>query len=1317
MVYWRGLFCKIKMVARTDSDNLIRIAIDRGGTFTDVWAKIPKQSEINFKLLSVDPQNYPDAPAEGIRRVLNDYYGRDVPFGTPIPKDDIASISMGTTVATNALLERKGSPHALVVTKGFKDVLEIGDQGRPKLFEVNIRKPDLLYAETVEIDERITLETFDADSKGIITPKESKDVFQSTVTGDWVRILKRLDEKEVTKQLVAVKEKGITNIAICLVHSYLYPDHELKIAEIAKSLGFTNISVSSQVGANMIKMTPRCSSASADAYLRPVVDEYIDSFKAGFEGSSLDGVRCEFMQSDGGLVPYTDFSGLKGILSGPAGGVVGYSETCYDGSMPVIGFDMGGTSTDVSRYGGKFEYVFETTTAGVTIQSPQLDINTVAAGGGSICFWENKLFRVGPESASAHPGPACYRKGGPLTVTDCNLYLGRIVPEYFAPIFGPNADQPLDIGASAKLLQEMSIQVSKDSGKEISPKDVALGFLAVANESMCRPIRTLTEAKGFETSRHHLACFGGAGGQHACEIADSLGINRVIIHKYSSILSAFGMSVADVVQEVQVPSSDVYTVKTLNETLLPKLEELKAQALQNLIETSGADEPHVIYEPYLNMRYKGTDTSLMILQPEDGDFLRAFKDEHQREFTFTFTDGRDILVDNIRVRAIWRPSTGVSIADEIATGLSVPATQVSKEAASLFKPVTFETGTFEQTPIYDLATLKPNTYIVGPAVILDQNQTLVIIPDAKATVLKNHVIIDIEDARHTRTADTEKVDPVKLSVFGNRFMSIAEQMGRTLQKIATSIQIKERYDFSCAIFGPDAELVANAPHVPVHLGSMAYAVRYQMDMHAGELREGDVLVSNHPRAGGTHLPDITVIAPVFDGDEIVFFVASRGHHGDIGGLGGNSFPPDSVELWQEGAAIKSFFLVRDGIFNEKGIVEILNKPGEYPDCAPSRHIKDNLSDLKAQIAANAKGISLIKALINEYNKDIVHFYMRAIRDNAETGVRNYLKSCVKRLGKNVLYSSDTMDNTSRIQLKITIDSTDGTAEFDFEGTSKELYGNMNAPPAVTYSAIIYCMRLLVGKDIPLNQGCLNPITTVIPEGSLLNPSEFPAVVGGNCHTSQRLCDVILKPFKVVAASQGDMNVVSFRGDGNRTDGYGYIYSETICGGAGAGPGFDGASAVQIHMTNTKCTDVELLERKMPVILRQFSIDRTTGGHGQWNGGGGVIKDWEGTQPLVFSYITERRTTAPYGMEGAEDGTRGLNLVVKKGRMINVGFRGDVALDIGDHFIIHTPGGGGWGNPELREVNGDTGNLESKFSLASRANGSVSKAADAQAASN
>lgn len=1292
----------------------LRIAIDRGGTFTDVWYHVEGENEKNFKLLSVDPQNYKDAPIEGIRRILSEYYGKEIPMGVPLPKTDIESISMGTTVATNALLERKGSRHALLVTKGFKDLLEIGNQARPHLFDVNIKKPDLLYDRVVEVDERITIETFDEDTTGLMKPVLSKDVIQSDITGDYVRILRRLDEQKVTAQLEALKKDGIKNIAVCFMHSYLYPDHEQVVSRIAKKLGFTNISLSCEVGANMIRMVPRCSSASADAYLRPVVNDYVDGFKSGFEGGNLNGVRCEFMQSDGGLVGYTSFSGLKGILSGPAGGVVGYSKTCYDGTSPIIGFDMGGTSTDVSRFGGKYEYVFETTTAGVTIQSPQLDLNTVAAGGGSICFWENKLFRVGPESASADPGPACYRKGGPLTVTDCNLFLGRIIPEFFPSIFGPNADEPLDYDASSKLLEKLSVQISKESGKQISAKDVALGFIEVANESMCRPIRALTEAKGFETGKHYLSCFGGAGGQHACEVALQLGISRVIIHKYSSILSAYGMSVADVVQEVQVPSSDVYTAKSLKTTLLPKLTELKKAALEKLVK-SGAYVKNVDYELYLNMRYKGTDTSLMIIEPEDGNFLKAFEQEHKREFTFTFKDGRDILVDDIRVRAICRPRDCSYITKQMEDELKGDFAKVDSSEATMFRPATFQgVGTVEKTPIFDLKKLKKGSYLEGPAILIDRNQTLVIIPGSKAQILTNHVVIDILANHQLHDKDIKHVDPVRLSVFGNRFMSIAEQMGRTLQKIATSLNIKERYDFSCAIFGPDGELVANAPHVPVHLGSMSYAVKYQMKIHKGDLKNGDVLVANHPRAGGTHLPDITVIAPVFEGDEIVFFVASRGHHTDIGGLGGNSYPPNSTELWQEGAAIRSFRLVRDGKFDEEGVLKIFKKPGEYPGCAGSRHIGENLSDLRAQIAANTKGSGLIKGLIDEYGKEVVHFYMKAIRDNAEVGVRNYLKSAVKRLGTNVLYSEDAMDNSSVIKLKITIDSDKGTATFDFTGTSPEIYGNMNAPPAVTYSVIIYCMRLLVGTNIPLNQGCLNPIKVIIPEGCLLNPSEDAAVVAGNCQTSQRICDVVLRPFKVVAASQGDMNCVQFFGNGDKKNGYSFVYSETVCGGAGAGPGFDGASGVQIHMTNTKITDVEVLERKMPVVLREFSIDHSTGGRGKWIGGGGVVKDWECRLPLSFGVVSERRVTQPYGMEGGECGHRGINLVVKKTRsgkkrVINVGSSFVIDLDVGDHYIIHTPGGGGWGNPAARVSVHEK--LADKFDTPFRANGTINKLQD------
>lgn len=1267
----------------------IEIAIDRGGTFTDVWADIPGKGEATLKLLSVDPTNYKDAPTEGIRRILSIFYGKDLSRDLPLPKKDIAAIRMGTTVATNALLERKGARHALMVTKGFKDALEIGDQTRPKLFDLVIKKPDLLYDQVIEVDERITLETFDEDKDHTIRPKLSESVVQSAVTGDYVRILNKLNEAEVRAKLELIKKLGISNLAVCFIHSYIYPEHEMAVKRIASSLGFTNVSLSSEVGAKMIKMVPRCSSASADAYLTPVIKDYIRGFASGFENGNLEGVSCQFMQSDGGLVDYRGFSGLKGILSGPAGGVVGYAKTCYDGTSAVIGFDMGGTSTDVSRYNGRYDHVFETSTAGVTIQVPQLDINTVAAGGGSICFWENGLFRVGPESASAHPGPACYRKGGPLTITDCNLYLGRILPEHFPSIFGPDENQPLDVEVTKTLLEEMASQVSADTDLTISPLEVALGFIEVANESMARPIRALTEARGYEISDHVLCSFGGAGGQHACEIALNLGIKRVAIHKYSSILSAYGMSLAEVVQEAQAPSSQVYSDKSLG-AINSSLEELKKTAFETL-KQQGFGQEDVNYECYLNMRYRGTDTSIMTLQCDGQSFKEVFENEHRREFTFVFEDGRDILVDDIRVRAIGR-SSNASSAQTLEEELGFPFRPV-KSGIATTRPVTFRLLGTVETPVCELQFLQPGESVKGPAMLIDNTQTIVVSPGSVAKVLANHVVIDISNKESVSSlAKTLIANPIKLSVFGNRFMSIAEQMGRTLQKISVSLNMKERLDFSCAIFGPDGELVANAPHVPVHLGSMSYAVKYQHELLKGRMKPGEIYVSNHPEAGGTHLPDITVITPVFDDDgTIVFYTASRGHHTDIGGLGGTSFPPNSTELWQEGASFHSFKIVENGVFKEKEVREIFTKPGEFHGCTPSRRLEDNISDLKAQIAANNKGSLLIKALISEYTKQEVHFYMKAIQENAEIAVRQYLKRAVERLGTDSLSSVDTMDNSSIIKLKIDIDSELGSAVFDFTGTGSEIYGNMNAPPAITYSAIIYSMRLLVGQDIPLNQGCLAPIEVIIPKGTFLNPSDGPAVCAGNTQTSQRLVDVILRPFEVAAASQGCMNCLGFFGkggqdeEGNDLSGFAYVYGETSCGGSGAAPGSHGASAVQVHMTNTKSTDVEVMERKFPVVLREFSIREGSGGKGKWNGGCGVVRDFECTLPLHFSIISERRVTEPYGMKGGQPGERGGNYWLKAGpelsRMINVGPKAMVPLQARDHFIVHTPGGGGWGRPE------------------------------------
>ncbi|KAH9888204.1 Hydantoinase B/oxoprolinase-domain-containing protein [Xylariomycetidae sp. FL2044] len=1282
----------------------IRFAIDRGGTFTDVWAAIPGRDDILLKLLSVDPGNYDDAPAEGIRRVLEMVSGRSIPRRDPIPKDLIHSIRMGTTVATNALLERKGTRHAFMVTQGFRDLLDISYQSRPKLFALGIRKPELLYDEVVEVSERLTVEEFDEDVNKETRPplQEIPGVLIKGTTGDMLRVIRPLDEDEVRQKLAALREKGIDTLAVCLVHSYLYPNHELRIAEIAREMGFTHVSTSSSVGANMIKMISRGSSASADAYLTPEIVRYVNGFSNGFEDGNLDGVSCEFMQSDGGLVSHKNFSGLRGILSGPAGGVVGHARTSYDGKSPIVGFDMGGTSTDVSRYGGSFEHVFETTTAGVSIQSPQLDINTVAAGGGSMLFWKNGLFTVGPESASAHPGPASYRKGGPLTVTDANLFLGRLVPEFFPAIFGPNEDLPLDATIVKQKFEELTKQINADTGREMTPLEVAHGFIDVANESMSRPIRALTEARGFETAEHNLATFGGAGGQHACEIATKLGIRRIVIHKYSSILSAYGMALAEVVQEAQEPSSEVLSdesIPRLNE----RIKELKTKVTDGLL-AQGSKLPAIEHEPYLNLRYHGTDTNFMIPEPAEGDWRSAFEKEHLRELSFVFPPERKVLVDDVRVRGVGKSGEASSANEQLVKelkGLSFSTTETPQERVV---DAFFAEGGLQPTKIFRLGDLAPGSVVNGPAIIIDNTQTIVVVPGAEAKILTSHVVVDLADAKSKQPEDEQElvVDPIRLSIFGHRFMSIAEQMGRTLQKTSISLNIKERLDFSCAIFSPDGELVANAPHVPVHLGSMSYAVKYQHNLHYGKLRPGDVLVSNHPEAGGTHLPDITVITPVFDanGDSICFYTASRGHHLDIGGFRGNSMPPDSTELWQEGAAIKSFFLVRDGQFDEEGIVALLLEPGKYPNCSGSRRLGDNLSDLKAQVAANTKGSNLINALMEEYGKHTVHFYMRKIQENAEVAVRAYLKSAYKRFGSKPFKARDYLDNGSMMQVAITVDE-EGFGTFDFTGTSCEMLSNMNAPPAITYSAMIYTLRLLIGSDIPLNQGCLAPTKLILPKHTFLNPSSGPAVCCGNTLTSQRLVDLLLKAFRAAAGSQGCMNCFGFFGNCKVESssssssgeaqpeplGFGFGYGETICGGEGAGPSWHGASAVQIHMTNTRTTDIEIIEKRYPVLMREFSIRRGSGGRGRFRGGCGVVRDWECRHPLTFGLITERRVHQPYGMLGGENGASGANYWVQRTaddggeRWVNIGSRGQVDMKEGDRCVIHTPGGGGWGVPD------------------------------------
>ncbi|XP_057214169.1 5-oxoprolinase isoform X1 [Triplophysa rosa] len=1255
-------------------------AIDRGGTFTDVFARLPDGRERVLKLLSHDPQNYRDAPTEGIRRVLEEESGRSFPRDQPLDSSLIGWIRMGTTVATNALLERQGERTALVVTRGFRDLLHIGTQARPDLFDLEVRMPELLYEEVIEVEERVIL-TQDSCQ---LPRNQSKRIVTGS-TGDRLELWRDLDLQQAERDLKRLFSEGIRSLAVLLLHSYTWSDHEKAVGDLAKRLGFTQVSLSSEV-MPMVRAVPRGYTVCADAYLTPKIHNYLAEFTTGFRGG-LKGVDVLFMQSDGGLTPMEQFCGSRAVLSGPAGGVVGYAVTSHGfmENKPVIGFDMGGTSTDVSRYAGQYEHVFEATIAGITLQAPQLDINTVAAGGGSRLFFRSGMFVVGPESAGAHPGPACYRKGGPLTVTDANLALGRLLPSFFPRIFGPGENEPLSVDDTMKHFNELTREINhflsanqssnSTSGgdqSEMSIEEVAMGFIRVANEAMCRPIRALTQAKGHDTSEHVLACFGGAAGQHACAIARALGMKTVFIHKYSGVLSAYGLALADVVEELQEPCSLQYISASYCE-LDGRIARLSQCCEEKLLQR-GFSSCQINTEVFLHMRYEGTDCALMVtaadhprnsLSCSSGDFRMAFTKRYLKEFGFTIAD-RPIVVDDIRVRG---------------SGKSGIKSKVQRKPGQ--RPLTpnqmtqcyFEEG-YLSTSVYLWEDLTCDHSIHGPAIIIDHNSTILVEPPCVAR-LTDAGDLCISVGMATQCVLGTELDTVQLSIFSHRFMSIAEQMGRVLQRTSMSTNIKERLDFSCAVFGPDGGLVSNAPHIPVHLGAMQETVQYQIRAAGGSMTEGDVILSNHPCAGGSHLPDLTVITPVFRGgvSAPVFFVASRGHHADIGGITPGSMPPHSTSLQQEGAVFTSFKLVTGGVFQEEAVTEALMAPAQYPECSGTRNLRDNLSDLRAQVAANQRGCQLVGELIDSYGLEVVQAYMGYIQSNAELAVRDMLKDFARRrqdTGSLEVEAEDQMDDGTPIRLKVQINEQQGSAVFDFTGTGVEVWGNCNAPRAITLSALIYCLRCMVGQDIPLNQGCLTPVKVIIPPGSILQPSLNAAVVGGNVLTSQRVVDVIFKAFQVCAASQGCMNNVSF---GCEKSGY----YETVAGGAGAGPGWNGRSGVHSHMTNTRITDPEILEKRYPVILEQFSLRPGSGGSGLYHGGDGVIRKLLFRRPVVLSVLSERRSTQPYGLHGGANGAAGLNLLHKTdNRVLNLGGKNSVSLEPGDMFSLFTPGGGGYG---------------------------------------
>ena len=1192
---------------------MVKISIDRGGTFTDIYAKYEDKIYIK-KLLSNDPNNYDDAPREGIRLVLEEIFFKELDSKS-VDEDSIDWIRMGTTVATNALLEKKGAKTLFLTTKGFADSLEIGYQNRADIFDLNIKKPKQLYDRVIEIDARVI-------------PK-----------GDAFEVIKEIDRKSLHKVLLRAKKDGFDSIAICFMHSYGYQRHELIAKEIAKAIGFSQISVSSEI-LPIVKFVNRASSSVIDAYLTPHIKEYIDSFKGGFK-DNLESKKLLFMQSNGGLCDAEKFSGANSILSGPAGGVVGYSSIYKN--KPIIGFDMGGTSTDVSRYDGEFELSFENEIDGIKNSSPQMQILTVASGGGSRLFYKNSMFVVGPESSSAHPGPICYKKGGYLSITDANLVLNRVLPNYFPKIFGANQDEALDRDASFRAFEELrdSINIDYETKglKPLSLEEVALGFIKVANENMIKPIKELSALKGFDIKEHILASFGGAGAQHACSIAKSLGIEEIFIHRYSGILSAFGMSVADIIKDYRKP---------VNLKLNKKSLKIVNSKFKKLIHNFKEDGIKQSFDKYLLLRYKGTNNSFLVKEPIDSNYKRVFKEIHFKTFGFDFDD-KVIDIDEMILK--------ITTKEERVRRELIQKSKATPEPIETIKCY-FENG-YLDTKVYNLSLLYAGDVIDAPAIIINDTSTILIEPNSKAKINEYgdvKIVINHLDSNLLKSG----LNPVNLALFNNLFSSIAEQMGRVLQRTAISTNIKERLDFSCALFDEGGNLVANAPHIPVHLGSISQSVKYIIKKYGDRISKGDVFITNSPFEGGSHLPDITVITPYVENSKVQFFVASRAHHADIGGITPGSMPSFSTSIDEEGALLKAFKVVKNGNFQEMKLINILNR-------AKAREISNNISDIHAQISANNRGILLLHEMIGKYTLDSVKSYMQYIQDVSESRVREFFKS----LEVEKLKAKDYLDNGSRIALKILIDE-NGEAIFDFSKSAKQNYFNQNAPKSITYSAVVYVLRALLNEDLPLNEGFLKPIKFIFGKSSILNPDENLAVVGGNVTTSQRVVDVLLQAFGICADSGGCMNNLSF---GNKNFGY----YETIAGGSGATATSDGASGVHTHMTNTRITDSEIFERRFPVILREFSISKGSGGKGKFRGGDGVIREIEFLDEVSLNLLTERRSIAPNGAFGGSSGARGENLLIRDGVTLNVGSKANLKLKKRDRVKIKTPAGGGFGS--------------------------------------
>jgi 5-oxoprolinase (ATP-hydrolysing) len=1196
-----------------------RFWIDRGGTFTDVVARRPDGGLEALKLLSENPERYRDAAVEGIRRLLG------LAAGEAIPGDDIEVVKMGTTVATNALLERRGERTALFVTRGFRDALRIAYQNRPRLFDRHIVLPEMLYAKVFEVAERI-------GARGeIVVP---------------------LDETALGRDLQAARAEGFRSLAIVFMHAYRHPQHERRAAEIARKIGFDQVSASHEVSP-LMKLVSRGDTTVVDAYLSPILQRYVAQV-----ASELRGVRLMFMQSNGGLTDAHRFAGKDSILSGPAGGVVGAVKTCVAaGFDKIIGFDMGGTSTDVSHYAGELERTFEGQVAGVRVRAPMMSIHTVAAGGGSILHFDGSRYRVGPDSAGAAPGPASYRRGGPLTVTDANVMLGKIQPRYFPAVFGREGNAPLDAGVVREKFAALAAEIRRATGDTRSPEEVAEGFVEIAVGNMAEAIKKISVQRGHDVTGYTLCCFGGAAGQHACAVADALGMTRIAIHPMAGVLSAYGMGLADTVAMRQ---------RTVEAPLAPPSVPALEQALEELartataeLEAQGVAAGRIRVVRRLQLRYEGTDTTLPVRYAGVGEMIAQFEAEYRKRYSFLM-QGRALVAESASVEAIGAPDA-VDEAQVAAAPAATPPEPVDT--------VTVHAGgKARSAPVFLRDDLAPGQAIAGPAIVAESNSTTVVEAGWRAQIAgPGHMVIERVEPVSRAAAIGTQVDPVRLEVFNNLYMSIAEQMGLRLANTAYSVNIKERLDFSCAVFDQQGALIANAPHMPVHLGSMGESVRAVIRENRARMKPGDVYVLNAPYNGGTHLPDVTVITPVFDerGREILFYVGSRGHHADIGGITPGSMPPHSRVVEEEGVLIDNFLLVERGRLREKETMALLSS-GRYP----ARNVEQNMADLRAMIAANEKGAQELHRMAEAFGLPVVHAYMRHVQDNAEEAVRRVIE---------VLKGGEfgyEMDNGAVIRVRIAIDPKARSATLDFSGTSPQLPSNFNAPPAVCMAAVLYVFRTLVDDEIPMNAGCLKPLEVIIPEGSMLRPRYPAAVVAGNVETSQCVTDALYGALGAMAASCGTMNNFTFGDDR-------YQYYETVAGGSGAGEGFQGADAVQTHMTNSRLTDPEVLEWRFPVLLESFDIRRGSGGAGRWRGGDGSVRRVRFLEPMVAAILSEHRRVAPYGMAGGRPGATGRNWVRRaSGEVVELGSCDQIEMRPGDCFVIETPGGGGYGRPAL-----------------------------------